>query len=92
MKTQAVVLHEPGQRCVIEEIDLDEPRANEVIVRVISSSTPVESAPSPRTTGYPATEVSNFNPLDPSKMKPMMTALALGRWPSVPGPRPNLTV
>ncbi len=37
MKIKAAVVREEGQPFVIDEIDLDEPRPNEVIVRVVSS-------------------------------------------------------
>ena len=37
MKIRAAVVRQPGQPFVIEEIDLDEPRTHEVVVRVISS-------------------------------------------------------
>lgn len=37
MKIKAAVVLEEGQPFVIDEIDLDEPRPNEVVVRVVSS-------------------------------------------------------
>lgn len=37
MRIKAAVVRQPGQPFVIEEIDLDEPRTHEVVVRVISS-------------------------------------------------------
>ena len=37
MRITAAVVKAAGQPFVIEEIDLDEPRANEVVVRVVSS-------------------------------------------------------
>ncbi len=37
MRIRAAVVRAPGQPFVIEEIDLDEPRTHEVIVRVVSS-------------------------------------------------------
>ncbi len=37
MKIKAAVVREERQPFVIDEIDLDEPRPNEVIVRVVSS-------------------------------------------------------
>jgi aryl-alcohol dehydrogenase len=37
MRITAAVVRQPGQPFVIEEIDLDEPRTHEVIVRVGSS-------------------------------------------------------
>jgi alcohol dehydrogenase (nicotinoprotein) len=33
MKTKAAVVHEPGKRIEIEELDLDSPRAGEVLIR-----------------------------------------------------------
>src|SRR5687768_1146369 len=37
MRVTAAVLHEPNARFAIEDLDLDEPRAGEVLVRVAAS-------------------------------------------------------
>lgn len=37
MRIKAAILRAAGQPFVIDEIDLDEPRADEVVVRVVSS-------------------------------------------------------
>jgi aryl-alcohol dehydrogenase len=37
MRIKAAVVESAGRPFVIDEIDLDEPRANEVVVRVVSS-------------------------------------------------------
>lgn len=36
MKIQAAVVHEPGGKFFIEEIDLAEPKANEVLIKIVS--------------------------------------------------------
>lgn len=37
MKTTAAIVHEQGQDFVLEEVDLDEPRADEVLVRMVAT-------------------------------------------------------
>jgi S-(hydroxymethyl)glutathione dehydrogenase/alcohol dehydrogenase len=37
MRTRAAVLHRPGERLVLEEVELDEPKAGEVLVRVAAA-------------------------------------------------------
>lgn len=37
MKTTAAVVHEQGQEFILEEVELDEPRADEVLVRMVAT-------------------------------------------------------
>lgn len=37
MKIQAAVVHEPGGEIVLEEVQLDEPKANEVLIKMVGT-------------------------------------------------------